>query len=215
MRRRGRAVPLVLAALASVIAPLATCASLAAGCSSDATPATSPLGECLPTLDSANGSACADGLVCPYTSVCGSFEQRTTCSCLSRVLVCVVEGADAALPPGSEPSCSPLSNPPACPKNEPVSRAACSALGIACLYDAVTCPGTDGGALVDTCECQGADDGGLVYSCAIAQCPTAGDASPSGDSAPPLSDAGDSGAASDASDAGGGDSDLDDGGDGG
>jgi hypothetical protein len=170
MTRRWMFASVAALAIASALAGV-----VASACSSNAIPSLSgsPLNECLPTLALANGSACADGLVCPYELACGPVQVSTSCTCESGTLVCVVAGDDASLPSDTEPSCAQLTNPAGCPSHEPTSHAACSSVGLACVYRGVACASIDAGVTLDTCECQGGDDGGpILYSCSIAQCPS-------------------------------------------
>jgi hypothetical protein len=206
-----RWMPACFAAVAAVSFTTAVVASIATGCTSnDVTVPASPPTQCPPTLLAANGSACGAGLLCPYEFLCGTFSQQTTCSCVNGALACVVDATDASLAVGAAPTCSPQTNPVACPANEPQTNDTCTAVGLTCLYKDLLCPGSEAGPNIDTCECQGGTNGGLVYDCVIDECgssPDGGVGTPLDGNVPdegaPHGDAGDGGDANDSGDDGG------------
>jgi hypothetical protein len=166
-----RWMPACFAALAAVSFATALVGAIATGCTSnDVMSAPQLPTQCPPTLLAANGSGCAEGLLCPYEFVCGAFDQQTTCSCVDGVLACAVDATDASLAVGASPTCSPQTNPVACPTSEPQTLDTCATVGLTCLYDDPLCPASEAGPNIDTCACQGGTNGGLVYNCVLDEC---------------------------------------------
>jgi hypothetical protein len=151
----------------------------------DSGPEATPV--CIENVQTQNGTACEapEGYLCPTNFSCSDpvSVQQANCTCTSGTWQCSYAAGDAAIPPGTAPTCASVGHgmQSACPANEAPGAACTVAMaGLICTYPGEICdagstyPGSDASLPnIDTCQCVGSSvDASLVFSCERTPCNT-------------------------------------------
>jgi hypothetical protein len=128
---------------------------------------------CPATASATLGAPCAsEGLTCAPEYSCDLVQTPLECTCTRGVFVCI-DVTGAVVREGGAPSCPPAIDA-GCPDQErAASGAACSDVGLSCVYPSAC------GAGVDSCVCAPAGIVGagpsFVFQCSPAACGTPND----------------------------------------